>query len=113
MDIITKFKEILKGKPDPVIEGHTDAYDIVKAMSDKELQKRYLGKTPLIVPREAQEELYQRFVSPHALQTCSQCYGRGHTGWNDTLHQLQPCVCLQRIIRNDQVKENQKIILMN
>ena len=113
MDIITKVTEILKGKPDPVIEGNKDAYDIVQAMNDKELKKRYLGKQPLKVPREAQEELYKRFVSPHALQTCNECYGRGHTGWNDTLHQLAPCMCLQRVIRNDQIKENQKIILMN
>ena len=113
MDIITKAKELLKGKPDPVIEGNKDAYDIVKAMGDKELKKRYLGVAPLKVPREAQEELYQRFVAPHALQTCSNCYGRGHVGWNNTLHQLETCLCLQRVIRNDQIKENQKIILMN
>ena len=112
-DIITVVKDLLKGKPDPVIEGAPMAYNIVKAMSDKELKKRYMGKAPLKVAREAQEELYLRFVSPHALQTCSQCYGRGHNGWNDTLHQLQPCQCLQRVIRTEETKDNQKIILMN
>ena len=84
----------------------------VKDALIKEVKKRYLGVAPLKVPREAQEELYQRFVSPHALQTCSVCYGRGHSGWNDTLHQLEPCQCLQRVIRTEE-SNNNKIILMN
>ena len=113
MDIITKVKELFIGTPDPVIEGNPDAYDIVQAMSDKELKRRYLGKQPILVSREAQEELYKRFVKPHALYNCQECHGRGHSGWNDTIHQLQPCLCLQRVIRDDQTKENQKIILMN
>lgn len=95
------------------IEHNATAYDKAIALSDDQLKDNFMGKAPEGVAREIQEELYKRFVAPHALTTCSNCYGRGHSGWNDTLHQLQPCMCLQRVIRTDQVKENQKIILMN
>ena len=108
-----------KYEGNPIVEGADDAYDVAIAMSDEELQERYLGLAPVdpktrevVVPRAAQEELYKRFVSPHALQTCTQCWGRGHTGWNDTLHQLAPCMCLQRVIRTEEGKDN-KIILLN
>ena len=114
MDIIDKVKDILLGKElEEIVEGHPDSYDKVKAMSDKELKRRWMGKAPLDVPREAQEEMFLRFVQPQALFGCKQCHGRGHTGWIDTLHQLQPCLCLQRVIRDETTKENQKIILMN
>lgn len=97
------------------IENNATAYDKAIALSDDQLKDNFMGVAPLDVPREVQEELYKRFVTPHALSSCNQegCYGRGHTGWNDTLHQLQPCMCLQRVIRTEETKENQKIILMN
>ena len=110
MDIIDKVKKLLKPidtDTDPVHEKAQDAYDVVKAMSDDELKKRYLGKDPSGVPREAQEELYMRFVQPHAHYNCSKCYGRGWTAWNPALHQLEPCLCLQRVIRTEVAKENQ------
>ena len=100
-------------KEDMPIENNATAYDKAIALSDDQLKDNFMGKAPDGVAREIQEELYKRFVAPHALTTCQECYGRGHSGWNDTLHQLQPCMCLQRVIRTDQVKENQKIILMN
>lgn len=108
-----KFFKAKISKDEMPIEHNATAYDKTIALSDDQLRDSFMGKAPIGVAREIQEELYKRFVSPHALVTCSQCYGRGHTGWNDTLHQLQPCMCLQRVIRDDQVKENQKIILMN
>ena len=112
MDIIDKAKQIVFGKETNVIEGSPDAYDQVKSMTDKEL-KKYVGVAPIDVPKEIQEELYIRIVQPCALQTCNACFGRGHTGWLPQIHQLQPCVCLQRFIRDEQTKENQKIIIMN
>jgi hypothetical protein len=99
-------------KEDMPIEGNATAYDKAMALTDDQLKDNFMGINPLDVPREVQEELYKRFVGTQA-QTCSQCYGRGHTGWNDILHQLQPCMCLQRVIRDEEAKENQKIILMN
>ena len=112
MDLIDRVKEIVFGKEINIIEGSPDAYDQVKAMTNKGL-KKYIGVAPIDVPKEIQEELFQRFAHPCALQTCPQCYGRGHTGWNLAIHQLAPCLCLQRVIRDEQTKENQKIILMN
>lgn len=106
MDLIDKVKNIFK-EADPIVEGSSTAYSQVMAMDDKTLRKLYLGKAPVYVPREAQEELYKRFVKPHAHYNCSQCYGRGHTGWNDELHQLVPCQCLQRVIRKEVAKENE------
>ena len=95
------------------IEGNATAYDKAIALTDDQLLDNFMGVAPVDVVREIQEELYKRFVTPQALSTCTHCYGRGHTGWNDILHQLAPCLCLQRVIREDQVKENTKIILMN
>ncbi|NIT55424.1 MAG: hypothetical protein GWN00_04055, partial [Aliifodinibius sp.] len=105
-DIITKVKNLILGEEIEIIEGAPDAYDKVKALDDKTLKQAFLGKNPLEVPREAQEELYQRFVQPHAKFNCKHCHGRGHTGWHDELHQLQPCLCLQRVIRTEVGKEN-------
>ena len=110
---MSKFIAVKIPKEDMPIEGNATAYDKAIALSDDQLKDNFMGVNPLDTPREIQEELYKRFVSPHALITCSECYGRGHTGWNDTLHQLQPCMCLQRVIRTEEAKENQKIILMN
>lgn len=107
MDIIDKVKSILQGdKPPDFVEGSEMATSIVRALSDKDLKKYYMGKDPMIVPRDAQEELYRRFVQPHAHKLCNECYGRGHTGWNEKLHQLVPCPCLQRTIRTEVAKEN-------
>lgn len=100
-------------KEDVPIEGNATAYDKAIALSDDQLKDNFMGIAPLDVPREIQEELYKRFCAPHALTSCQECWGRGHTGWNETLHQLQPCLCLQRVIRTEEAKENQKIILMN
>lgn len=100
-------------KEDMPIEGNATAYDKAQALSDDQLRENFMGVDPVNVPREVQEELYNRFVAPHAHYNCSNCSGRGHSGWNDTLHQLQPCMCLQRVIRSKEAKENQKIILMN
>lgn len=110
MDIIDKIKSILRDDPPELVEGTPIAQDIVKAMSDKDLRKYYMGKDPQIVPREAQEELYLRFVQPHADPLCKECYGRGHNGWLKQLHQLQPCSCLQRQIRKKLTKENQAVL---
>lgn len=107
IDIIQAVKNIFKEAEDPVVEGSPEAYDVVKAMDDKTLKKLYMGKNPAVVPREAQEELYLRFVQPHAHKTCNECYGRGHIGWIKQIHQLQPCPCLQRVIRTELTKENQ------
>ena len=109
MDIIDKVKNYFK-PINPVVEKSSTAYAQVKAMDDKTLKKLYLGVAPIDVPREAQEELYHRFVKPHAHYNCSQCFGRGHTGWNETLHQLQPCQCLQRVIRTEVAKENESYL---
>ena len=101
MDIIDKVKEILTGKPEAeIVEGAPDAYDKVKSLTDKQLEK-YIGVDPVKVPREVQEELYLRFVQPHAHYNCSQCHGRGHKGWIPQLHQLEPCLCLQRVVKVD------------
>lgn len=112
MDVIDKVKNIIKGEPDPeIIEGSPEAYDRVKEMTDDQLRK-YIGVASIKVPREIQEELFKRFVQPHAHYNCKECFGRGHTDWNPAIHALMPCVCLQRVIRDEVGKEN-KIILMN
>lgn len=106
MDIIDKVKEILSGQPKvKIAEGAPDAYDKVKSLTDKELEE-YIGVDPVKVPREVQEELYQRFVQPHAHIHCNECHGRGHKGWIPQLHQLEPCLCLQRTIKTDGKKDN-------
>ena len=112
---VGKFFKAKISKEEMPIENNATAYDKAIALSDDQLKDNFMGVAPANVAREIQEELYKRFVTPHALSSCKAegCYGRGYTGWNDTLHQLQPCLCLQRVIRTDQVKENQKIILMN
>lgn len=112
MNLIERAKEIMRPKP-VFKEGDASAYIILGLMSDKEIKRRYMGVAPVDVPREAQLELYTRFVLPHALKTCNDCHGIGHTGWNDTIHQYQPCQCLQRVIRNEVGKENKLILLSN
>lgn len=101
-------------RPKPAFtEGDKDAYTILDQMSDKEIKRRYMGIAPVDVPREAQFELFVRFVSRHALKTCNECYGTGHTGWVEAIHQYKPCQCLQRVIRNEVGKENKLILLSN
>lgn len=95
---------------DEVIEGSSTAYAQVQAMDDKELKRRFMGVSPMEVPREAQEELYKRFVKPYASFSCTKCYGRGYTGWHHDLHQLVPCQCLQARIRKDIGEENQSYL---
>ncbi len=112
MDLIERAKEVMRPKP-AFKEGDPDAYTILDQMSDKEIKRRYMGVAPTHVPREAQHELFIRFVGRHALKTCNECNGLGHTGWNDTIHQYQPCQCLQRVIRNEVGKENKLILLSN
>jgi hypothetical protein len=98
--LVKRAKEIMR--PSPAFkEGDKDAHIILDQMSDKEIKRRY------------QLELFVRFVSRHALKTCSECHGVGHTGWNDSIHQYQPCQCLQRVIRNEVGKENKLILLSN
>ena len=108
MSLIEKAKELLNsGYGDNlIIEGAENAYDIVKAMGDDELKSRYMGVDPKFVPKEVQEELYLRFVSPHAHYNCGHCFGRGHTAWNPALHLLEPCLCLQKVIRKEVGEEN-------
>ena len=110
MDVIDKIKKAFNKVPeaDPVIEGSPEAYDVVQAMSDDELKKRYMGKEPIHVPREGQEELYKRWVAPHANSSCSKCYGRGFEYWMPELHQLRPCDCIHRAIRKATEKEVQR-----
>jgi len=106
MDIIDKVKELLKGKPEAeIVEGAPDAYDKAIAMPDEQLEK-YIGLDPVKVPREIQEELYKRWVQPMAHPHCSQCNGRGHNGWIPQIHQLKPCLCLQRTIKTEGKKDN-------
>ena len=106
MDIIEQVKKIF-GQEEELIEGNPETYDRVKALDDKTLKRRFLGKPPQDVIREVQEELFIRFVSPHSLFNCKDCFGRGHTGWNPAIHALTPCQCLQRVIRTEVGKENQ------
>ena len=112
MSLIERAKEIMRPKP-LFKEGDKDAYTILDQMSDKQIKRSYMGVAPKDVPREAQHELFVRFVSRHALKTCNLCYGVGHTGWNVNIHQYEPCQCLQRVIRDEVGKENKLILLSN
>ena len=112
MNLIERAKEIMRPKP-AFNEGDKMAYLILDQMSDKEIKRRYMGVAPVHVPREAQHELFTRFVSRHALKTCNDCYGVGHTGWLPAIHQYKPCICLQRVIRNEVGKENKLVLLSN
>lgn len=120
MDIIDRVKQIFRNDAPNIVQGAPDAYDKAQILTDEELKKWYMGKAPydpktkeVIVPREVQEELYKRFVKPHADFQCQICWGRGHAGWLPQINQLKPCECLQRTIRHNIGEENQKIILMN
>jgi hypothetical protein len=112
-DIIDSVKDFFKSNP-PVVEGSPDAYDILAKMTDDQVKKYYMGKAPydpktdtILVPKEAQEELFKRFVQPHAHYNCKVCYGRGRAEWIPALRQYKPCDCLQRIIRKEVAKENE------
>jgi hypothetical protein len=106
-DIFDSVRDLFSS-PEPFKEGDPQAYDILNAMSDKEVKKNYMGVAPLDVPKEAQEELYKRFVAPHAHYNCSQCYGRGRSRWIEKLHQYEACQCLQRTIRKEIGKQHKE-----
>lgn len=112
MDLIERAKEIMRPKP-AFKEGDASAYIILGLMSDKEVKRRYMGVAPVDVPREAQLELYTRFVQKWAMKTCNECHGLGRTGWVEAIHQYKPCQCLQRVIRNEVGKENKLVLLSN
>ena len=111
-NLIDRYKDLLK--PEPAFkEGDKDAYVILDQMSDKEIKRRYMGVAPIDVPKEAQLELFIRFVSRHAYKTCNDCHGLGYTSWNPAIHQYCPCQCLQRVIRNETGKENKLVLISN
>ena len=104
MDILDKVKSIFSETP--IVEGAKDTYDLLNEMDDKEIKKRFMGKAPVGIPREAQEELFKRFVAPAAHQNCKVCHGRGRKEWDAKLHQYVPCDCLQRVIRDHEEENN-------